>query len=107
MLKQELLEVRIGVAVNDAGQLLTPDQAGKLFHSKFGVFQDDAGDQIVFSGSDNESAKGWKENHETFHVFKSWGSTETWLDHGFPTVADFEEHWSGSVPGWRVIERDS
>ena len=104
MLKEGLLEIRIGVRVDADGELLSPDEADGYFHSKFGVFEDEAGDMIAFSGSDNESASGWRNNHETFHVYRSWGSEETWREHGLPTVRDFEEHWAGSVPGWKVIE---
>lgn len=104
MLKEDLLEIRIGVRVDSDGQPLPPAEAGASFHSKFGVFEDANGDLIAFSGSDNETASGWRNNHETFHVYRSWGSTETWIEHGYPTIQDFEQHWDDSVPGWKVIE---
>ena len=104
MLQKGFLDIRIGIPVNEQGELLSPGAASPLFHSKFGILEDAVGDRIVFSGSDNESARGWRDNHETFHVFRSWGPAETWTEHGKPTVEDFELHWSGKLPQWRVIE---
>lgn len=103
MLKERLLEIRIGVPVDKHGEPMGPAEASKLFHSKFGVFEDEYGDQIVMSGSSNESAKGWIENHESFHVFKSWGPTETWTDSAFPVIQSFNRHWNEEIPGWKVM----
>lgn len=47
-----------------------------LFHEKFGIFFDQHGDKISFSGSINESAQGWIENIEEFKVFRSWISEQ-------------------------------
>lgn len=43
-----------------------------IFHEKVGIFTDIAGNQLVFSGSNNESLSGWDGNTESFHVFGSW-----------------------------------
>jgi len=41
------------------------------FHDKFGIFYDENGDSISFSGSYNDSVKGTY-NYESIKVFKSW-----------------------------------
>lgn len=104
LLNENLLEIRIGVPVDEAGVPLSPGEAKRLFHSKFGVYEDEAGDRIAFSGSDNESAAAWRDNHEVFHVYRSWASPDIWSEYGQPTVDDFEQHWSGTIPKWKVIE---
>lgn len=104
MLREGILEIRIGVPIDEQGELLSPAHAQRIFHSKYGILTDANGDQLVFSGSDNESAQGWRRNHETFHVFKSWGPAETWQEHGRPSIEDFDRHWAGELPEWRVIE---
>ena len=48
-----------------------PDCPG-IFHLKSGILIDSEGNEIIFSGSENESIRGWKFNHEKFHVYKSW-----------------------------------
>ena len=51
--------------------VLSSDYKG-LFHMKFGIFYDEDGDIISFSGSLNESDAGLNENAEELKVFKSW-----------------------------------
>ncbi len=43
-----------------------------IFHEKVGIFTDSQGDQLAFSGSNNESLSGWERNVESFHVYCSW-----------------------------------
>ena len=64
MLRERLLELRIGVPVDSLGQPLRPEQAHRYFHSKYGLLTDALGRQVAFSGSDNESIAGWTGNHE-------------------------------------------
>ena len=43
-----------------------------IFHTKIGVFSDEEGSKVSFSGSVNETVAGWTGNIEEFKVFKSW-----------------------------------
>ena len=45
--------------------------SGGEFHAKFGIFTDEAGDQVCFNGSYNDSIQGTL-NYETIHVFHGW-----------------------------------
>jgi superfamily II DNA or RNA helicase len=45
--------------------------AGGDFHDKFGVFTDAEGNRVSFSGSPNESIRGFY-NYESNKIFKSW-----------------------------------
>ena len=58
-----------------------------IFHQKVGILEDSKGNKISFSGSDNETAFGWKNNIEEFKVFRSWVENEK------PTFC-FYQKWS-------------
>ena len=48
-----------------------------MFHRKVGIMEDASGNQIVFSGSGNETYNGYNLNDEDFEVFCSWKSDES------------------------------
>ena len=60
MVKKNLLKIKIAVVKNG------------IEHQKIGIMEDSEGNKISFSGSDNETVKGWLHNDEQFHVFRSW-----------------------------------
>jgi hypothetical protein len=91
MVSQGLLEVKVGVPVDEGGRPLEPDRARGYFHSKYGILADSSGDQVAFLGSDNETASGWLHNHETFAVAKSW-LAEVWSEQGRDIVERFARH---------------
>ncbi len=62
MVADGLLDIKIAVP--------TADLSGD-YHSKVGIFTDQYGDFLVFHGSQNESARGFK-NFETLDIFPSW-----------------------------------
>ena len=49
------------------------------FHDKFGVFRDDEGNGLSFSGSINDSIKGFA-NYESIKVFTTWDGTKRYVD---------------------------
>src|SRR5262249_50384198 len=54
--------------------------------------------------SDNESAGGWRDNHETFSVFPSW-IEQVWNYNGQPIVDKFDQHWNGNPDkGWTILD---
>ncbi|NQW03352.1 MAG: DEAD/DEAH box helicase family protein [Acidobacteria bacterium] len=104
MVREGLLEVKVGIPVDDEGLPLEPDEAHGYFHSKYGVLTDASGDRIAFTGSDNETASGWIYNHETFVVAKSW-LDEVWTEQGKDLVTRFDAHWRGRPDeGWVVVD---
>jgi len=56
------LEIKIAIPVHGSG----------LYHQKIGIMRYTNGEKIAFSGSVNETRKGWGENIENFKVFCSW-----------------------------------
>jgi superfamily II DNA or RNA helicase len=63
-----------------------------IYHEKIGVFRDDHGDLVAFTGSSNETYGGLMANFESVEVYRGWvagdGSRALRLE------ADFESLWS-------------
>lgn len=103
MVREQLLNIKVGVPVDKAGLPLAPDEARGYFHSKYGILTDATNDQVAFIGSDNETAAGWLYNHETFSVAKSW-LEQVWEDQGHDIQVRFNKHWDGHPDsGWTVF----
>jgi superfamily II DNA or RNA helicase len=58
------LDIRIAILARDG-------ETG-IYHEKFGVFEDEQGNQVAFHGSANESRGGMRVNFESVMVFRSW-----------------------------------
>lgn len=80
LIKEGMLEIKIAVIANG------------IAHQKVGILEDSDGDIISFSGSDNETVKGWLYNDEQFHVFCGWKDGNS--DHLEPEVKRFETMWN-------------
>ncbi len=103
MIREGLLEVKVGVPLDADGHPLTPEEAKGYFHSKYGLLTDASGDRVAFLGSENETASGWLYNHETFTVAKSW-LEQVWEEQGRAIAARFEAHWNNNPDhGWAVL----
>jgi len=68
------------------------DEEG-IFHQKVGIFTDQFGDSISFSGSVNETARAWTRNIENFKVFRSWVSGQS--DYVGDDIETFDRYWLG------------
>ena len=64
LVKEGRLEVKVAI----------PRLEGGIFHQKVGIFTDERGDSIAFTGSLNESRLGWLLNDESISIFSSWDS---------------------------------
>ncbi len=99
LVRQERLEIKVAVAVDEQGGYLVGDQ-DPYFHEKIGVLRDESGDGVAFQGSVNESATAWTRNFESFSVFPSW-QTPGHFDHW---AHRFDERWAGNVTGYDVLD---
>lgn len=72
-----------------------------LYHEKLGLFVDDKGEMIAFSGSANESLTALKHNFESVDVFRSWEAAERRRVDS--KVANFEALWRNETEGLDVI----
>lgn len=94
MLRNELLEIKIAVPYNVENSYLTFNEVNNngLFHQKVGILKDKDGNILTFSGSINESAKGWQSNIEEFKVFRNWVNIES--DYVASDISKFNKFWS-------------
>ncbi|WP_051824130.1 DEAD/DEAH box helicase [Kitasatospora aureofaciens] len=98
------LHIRVGIPVDKHGRLLTHQESGRYFHTKYGIFTDRYGHRVAFSGSNNASVTAWVKNHETFDAYRSW-RTESWEDYGESKERAFERHWRANPDeGWAIID---
>lgn len=91
-----LLEIKLALRTDPKGGFCRG-----IFHVKAGVFTDDDGNHVSFSGSANETGGGLVENFEHLDVFRSWQDPEGRVQ---AAIDDFESLWTGTAPGLRVIE---
>lgn len=94
MLSKGLLEMRLVVVTGTNGQVLSAEEieSSGIFHNKIGILKDENDNVLVFSGSINETANGWKNNIENFDVFCSW--EENVSRHIEPKMETFEKYWN-------------
>lgn len=96
LIKNNYLDIKISVSVSGDSGI----QRG-IYHEKFGVLEDLEGKKIVFAGSINESANGWKYNFESFDVFRDWYVGED--DRVRIREENFEHLWHNQMPGVTVM----
>ncbi len=100
MVAQGHLDVKVAVPVDQDGR---PAHAPGLYHEKVGILTDAEGNRISFSGSINETAGGWVNNRESFHVHCSWfGGRET--THSEDEVDAFARLWEGRARPVKVFD---
>ncbi len=98
------LEIRIGVPTDHLGRPLRPSDTERYFHAKYGVFADENGNRVAFSGSNNETRAGMIDNYEVFDTFPSWNEG-VWAWNGQAVVDRFEAHWNSDLGGeWAVVD---
>lgn len=92
MLANGNLEIKIAIPKDDKG----------IFHSKIGILMDSFGNMVSFSGSDNETAHGWKYNIEEFKVFKSWISGQD--EYFNEDLSNFYQYWDNLTKRSEIID---
>jgi superfamily II DNA or RNA helicase len=100
MVAEGTLEMRVVLPKGPDNLPLPADEAAEYFHPKQGVFVDEAGDRIAFSGSANESVAGWVRNYELLEVYRSWDASAAYLVN---IERRFEELWSDRDPDWIAL----
>ena len=95
MVANDYLEIKIGINRKSEGGFSNP-----MLHSKIGIMYDEYDDSILFNGSVNETAYGWKANIESLKVFKSWKNSEFMED----DIKDFEKYWKGLNPALEIFD---
>lgn len=97
LVAHDILEVKVAVPC-DAQRRPLPGPA--LFHEKSGIIEDQTGATLAFSGSLNETAAGWQNNWESFHVYTGWSGGAAHIAEEEKTFARL---WNDQAPRARVI----
>jgi superfamily II DNA or RNA helicase len=95
MIANNVLDIKIGVKMCDG------EVSGGILHSKIGILYDANDNFLTFSGSNNETASGWKHNIESFKVFYSW---EDSVKYTKEDIDSFKEFWENKNPNLKVMD---
>lgn len=94
LLSHNLLEIKLAVRkdIRNRG----------IYHEKLGIFEDDAGNIVAFTGSANESASALLDNFECIDVFCSWdkGVRERTLS----KAENFRRLWGNETPMLEILD---
>ncbi|MEL4898347.1 SNF2-related protein, partial [Crocosphaera sp. Alani8] len=104
LIAHHYLEIKIAIPLKNNG-LPEPDKpldTRHIFHEKTGIFTDVKGNQLAFSGSNNESISGWEQNVESFHVYCSWEGVRD-LERVNEEQYRFDQLWHDLAPNVRVF----
>jgi superfamily II DNA or RNA helicase len=104
MVAKKRLKIKVAIVLdeNDCPLDSKEIESKGIFHQKVGILKDLDGNQISFSGSDNESAQGWQGNIEEFKVFRSWVEAEK--DYFDADSLKFSKFWEGQARRTKVVD---
>lgn len=78
--------------------------AGGLFHTKWGLFEDAAGETVYFSGSFNETANAFNNNYDSFDVDVSWDISQHVRERIENKRVEFERLWHDQYEHVQVVD---
>lgn len=71
-----------------------------IYHEKIGIFEDQDGNSIYFSGSNNETVSGLNKNWETFMLLTSWWGDDELIHE---QKQYFDQLWTNDIDGLEVM----
>jgi superfamily II DNA or RNA helicase len=77
-----------------------------LYHDKYAVLTDSEGNELLLSGSNNETLASILNNHESFETTLSWKASEHELEKIKMRKERFEATWNNEVPSLVVLPLD-
>jgi superfamily II DNA or RNA helicase len=104
MIANNKLKIKIAILTDDYGNILDDksEEGYGMFHPKIGIFEDEEGNMLSFSGSVNESATGWIFNREEFKVFRNWDEEEKpYFDFDYKR---FKKFWDGNSKRTKILD---
>lgn len=104
MVANKRLKIKVAIVLDEKNYPIDSEEVEKqgIFHQKVGIMEDLDGNQISFSGSDNESAQGWQGNIEEFKVFRNWVEAEK--DYFEADALKFKKFWEAQARRTKVID---
>ncbi|MDQ4145001.1 MAG: DNA phosphorothioation system restriction enzyme [Actinomycetota bacterium] len=82
--------------------LVADNRGFGIYHEKIGIFRDQKGNLVVFTGSANESIGGLVSNFESIDVYCSWRAPDE--DRVRTKAQDFEALWANETSALEVID---
>lgn len=74
-----------------------------IVHNKFGIFKDEAGDKVAFTGSPNFSLNALYHNFETISCYKSWTGEKLETERLNKYNGLFQKIWNGQHKSVKII----
>lgn len=96
------LDIKVAIVRTSSGDIVPAEEAEGIFHQKVGILEDERGNRISFSGSDNETAKAWTDNIEEFKTFREWENIEA--KYFQSDLEKFKKYWNNNSVRTEVIE---
>ena len=92
LISQKKADVKFGLVKNG------------LFHTKWGLFEDNQKDIVYFNGSLNETANAMENNFDSFDVDFSWDTSVNVRQRVEQKKEEFSRLWNNDYPGVQVID---
>ncbi len=94
LLSHNLLEIKLAIRkdIRNRG----------IYHEKLGIFEDNVGNIVAFTGSANESASALLDNFECVDVFCSWD--EGVRERTLSKAENFRRLWENNTPMLEIID---
>ena len=99
MIAKDYLDVKLAIPCSIKER--KPVASYCIFHEKAGIIEDKSGNRLAFNGSVNETAQGWTENWESFHVFTDWKNIK---DHVDAEERSFAKLWNNQADRCLVVD---
>jgi len=99
MIENDYLEVKLAIPCSIKER--KPVASYGIFHEKAGIIEDKSGNRLAFNGSVNETAQGWTENWESFHVFTDWNNSKSHVD---AEELSFAKLWNNQADRCLVVD---
>lgn len=91
LIANDIMDIKIAVT-----------QKSGIYHDKLGILEDFDGNTIVFYGSSNATAGGYKNNYEKIRVVKSWIQSD--VESIEDEINEFDALWNNTNPHVTVYE---
>jgi superfamily II DNA or RNA helicase len=91
-----VLDVKLALRVTGNGAFCRG-----IYHEKMGIFEDEAGHRVAFSGSSNETQGGLVDNFEAVDVYWSWEDPQRRVAR---KLADFGQIWQNDTASLDIID---
>ena len=91
---------RLDIKLAMPSKILYGKGGNEIYHEKIGLFIDEAGNRIAFTGSPNETRGGLVGNFESIDVFWSWDDPQGRVA---TKEQDFDRLWRNVTPNLEVM----